>query len=134
MLRGNREHPRPGGGWSEIGTFQQPNKRIHGGIRDARWDREASCGRMTAEVRVNGESRLCGFVQTSLARAAVHGGGLRTICEGHRATQQETTMTTPVDRSESAAKHDSPNRHHNVGEACPRLMSRAQGRLHRTRR
>ena len=49
---------RLGVGTGEIGTFRQPNRRVHGGIRDARLEREAPCGRMTTEVRVNGESRL----------------------------------------------------------------------------
>ena len=52
---------RSGLGTGELGTFPQANRRIRGGIRDARLYREALCGRMTLEVRVNRVSRIIGL-------------------------------------------------------------------------
>ena len=58
MLRGNGRGlsfwSRHGGGWQ----VSAAEEGVTGGIHDARLDREAPCGRMTAEVRVNGESRI----------------------------------------------------------------------------
>ena len=42
----------------ELSTFPQPNRRIDGGIGDARLTGEASCGRVATEGWANGESRL----------------------------------------------------------------------------
>ncbi len=47
-----------GGSLSIRCPLEQPNRRIKGGIRDARLRPETSFGRMATEVPVNGESRL----------------------------------------------------------------------------
>ena len=46
---GGRKQARLRNGWSKIGTTERPDRRTHGGLRDPRLDREASCGRMMIE-------------------------------------------------------------------------------------